>query len=65
MTDGQLIYFADFGLALSSGFELSKDEAEFLSDHLAYDRCYIASHLLRHHLLDGVRGDAEHEAFLD
>nr|BBJ48389.1 hypothetical protein SAVMC3_10180 [Streptomyces avermitilis] len=64
LTDGRLIYFADFGLALSSGFELSQDEAEFLTDHLAYDGCYIANHLLRHHLPDGVRGKVEHEAFL-
>lgn len=64
LTDGRLVYFADFGLALSSDFELSRNEAEFLADHLAYDRCYIASHLLRRHLPDGVRGNTEHEAFL-
>ncbi|MEU7465655.1 MULTISPECIES: protein kinase family protein [Streptomyces] len=64
LTDGRLLYFADFGLALSSGFELSAAEAEFLSDHLAYDRCHTASHLLRHHLPDGLRGGMEHEAFL-
>ncbi len=64
LTDGQLIYFADFGLALSAGFELSKDEAAFLSDHRGYDRVYIPNHLLRYHLLDGVRGNTEHQAFL-
>lgn len=64
LTDGRLIYFADFGLALSSRFELSQDEAEFLAAHLAYDGCYIASHLLRHHLPDSVRGNVEHETFL-
>ncbi|MFJ7904118.1 protein kinase family protein [Streptomyces sp. NPDC096198] len=64
LTDGQLLYFADFGLALSSGFELSPTEAEFLSAHLAYDRTYTASHLLRHHLPDGLRGDKEYGAFL-
>ncbi len=64
LTDGRLIYFADFGLALSSGFQLSAEEARFLSRHRAYDACYIASHLLRHHLPEGVRGDAEHDAFL-
>ncbi|MEU9989145.1 protein kinase family protein [Streptomyces sp. NPDC048045] len=64
LTDGQLLYFADFGLALSSGFELSAAEAVFLSDHLAYDRCHTVSHLLRHHLPDGLRGGVEHEAFL-
>ncbi|GAA3786469.1 hypothetical protein GCM10022226_00710 [Sphaerisporangium flaviroseum] len=64
LTDGRLLYFADFGLALSSGFELSAAEAEFLSSHLAYDRCYTASHLLRYHLLEGLRGDTGHEAYL-
>lgn len=64
LTDGRLLYFADFGLALSSGFELSAAESEFLSKHLAYDRCYTASHLLRH-LLNSVRVDVDHEEFLD
>lgn len=64
LTDGRLLYFADFGLALSSRFELSATEAEFLSDHLAYDRSYTASHLLRHHLPEGLRGGTEHDESL-
>jgi len=64
LTDGRLLCFADFGLSLSSRFELSAGEAEFLAGHLAYDRCLTASHLLRHHLLDDVRGDADQEVFL-
>ncbi|MFI6977510.1 protein kinase family protein [Embleya sp. NPDC050154] len=64
LTDGHRLYFADFGLALSSGFDLSADESRFLSRHLAYDHCYTTSHLLRYHLLDGVRGDTDREAFL-
>ncbi|ESU46345.1 hypothetical protein P376_5678 [Streptomyces sp. HCCB10043] len=64
LTDGRRLYFADFGLALSSRFDLSSGESGFLSDHLAYDRCYTASHLLRHHVLDLVRGDTERKAFL-
>ena len=64
LTDGRLLYFADFGLALSSDFELSEAEAEFLSNHLAYDRYYTASHLLRYHLPDGTRGEMAHDAFL-
>ncbi|WP_435858946.1 protein kinase family protein [Streptomyces varsoviensis] len=64
LTDGQLIYFADFGLALSSGFQLSEDEAEFLARHRSYDACFIPGHLLRHHLPEGVRGHASHEEFL-
>ncbi|GAB2871286.1 protein kinase family protein [Streptomyces mayteni] len=64
LTDGRQLYFADFGLALSSRFDLSADESDFLSNHLAYDRCYTASHLLQYHVLDGVRGDTEREVFL-
>lgn len=64
LTDGRRLYFADFGLALSSRFDLSADESDFLSDHLVYDHCYTASHLLQYHLLDGVRGDTEREVFL-
>ncbi|MFD0887752.1 protein kinase family protein [Streptosporangium algeriense] len=64
LTDGRRLYFSDFGLALSSRFDLSADESDFLSDHLAYDRCYTASHLLRYHLLDDVRGDTERGVFL-
>ncbi|MFJ9641573.1 protein kinase family protein [Streptomyces sp. NPDC004244] len=64
LTDGRLIYFADFGLALSSGFELSAAEEQFLSEHLAYDRHYTACHLLHHHLVDRLRGVTEPGAFL-
>ncbi|MFF6998538.1 protein kinase family protein [Streptomyces sp. NPDC008313] len=64
LTDGQQVYFADFGLALSRHFELSAQEAAFLSDHLVYDRCYMPWHLLRHHLPATVRGDAELGTFL-
>ncbi|MGW2649686.1 protein kinase family protein [Streptomyces sp. NPDC001393] len=64
LTDGRLLYFADFGLALSSGFELSAKEAEFLSAHRAYDRCHTVSHLFRRHLADRLRGGMEHDAFL-
>ncbi|MGZ2357627.1 protein kinase family protein [Streptomyces sp. 372A] len=54
LTDGRSVRFADFGLALSSAFELSAEESAFLSAHLAYDRHYVAGHLLRHHLSDEV-----------
>ncbi|MFF2750596.1 protein kinase family protein [Kitasatospora sp. NPDC058048] len=63
LTDGRLICFADFGLALSSGFELSAAEQQFLSDHLGYDRDCTASHLI-HHLVDRVRGGTEADVFL-
>ncbi|MCX4850226.1 hypothetical protein [Streptomyces sp. NBC_00893] len=55
---------ADFGLALSSEFELSQAETDFLSDHLTYDGCYIANHLIRHHLPENLYDGTEHGAFL-
>ena len=64
LTDDRRIYFADFGLALSRDFELSAPEAEFLTDHLVYDRSYAPNHLLRHHLPEAVRGGKEHGVFL-
>ncbi|CAG6393676.1 serine/threonine-protein kinase [Streptomyces cocklensis] len=64
LTDGRQVYFADFGLALSRGFDLSAEERAFLTDHLVYDRCYAPSHLLRHHLPDSVRTGADHGTFL-
>ncbi|MEV5798016.1 protein kinase family protein [Streptomyces collinus] len=64
LTDGRRIYFADLGLALSRDFELSAAERGFLTAHLPYDRSYVPTHLLRHHLPDEVRGGVELGAFL-
>lgn len=47
LTDGRRLYFSDYGLALSSRFELSADEAAFLARHRTYDRCYTITHLVR------------------
>jgi hypothetical protein len=46
LTDGHRLYFADYGLAISSRFELSRDEARFFDRHEPYDRCYTANHLV-------------------
>ena len=46
LTDGNLIYFSDFGLALSSNFELSKSEMDFFNRHLNYDQCSTMTNLL-------------------
>ncbi|MER8058569.1 MULTISPECIES: protein kinase family protein [unclassified Streptomyces] len=46
LTDGRRLYFADFGLALASRFDLSRAEAAFLASHRAYDRCYTRSWLV-------------------
>ena len=46
LTDGQRLFFADYGLAISSRFELSQDEVAFFSRHRTYDRCYSVSYLV-------------------
>ena len=46
LTDGQRLYFADYGLAISSRFELSPDETGFFARHQTYDRLYTASYLV-------------------
>lgn len=46
LTDGQRLYFADYGLAISSRFELSREEAGFFDRHRTYDRCYSITYLV-------------------
>ncbi len=55
LTDGHRLYFADFGLSLSSRFDLSAEESGFLRRHRSYDRCYTAAHLL-HWLVTALPG---------
>ncbi|MER6914361.1 protein kinase family protein [Streptomyces sp. NPDC000594] len=45
LTDGRRLFFADYGLAISSRFALAEDEAAFFDGHRAYDRWYTATHL--------------------
>ncbi|MEV0251910.1 serine/threonine-protein kinase [Nocardia sp. NPDC050712] len=42
LTDGERLYFADYGLAISSRFELAENELAFFERHQNYDRCYAA-----------------------
>ncbi|MHA6764354.1 protein kinase family protein [Streptacidiphilus sp. PAMC 29251] len=46
LTDGRRLYFADYGLAMTSGFELSREEADFFDRHQGYDRAYTATYLV-------------------
>jgi len=46
LTDGERLYFADFGLAMSDRFDCSAAESAFHQEHLSYDRCYTATHLV-------------------
>ena len=46
LTDGERLYFGDYGLAISSRFDLSAEETEFFAGHSSYDRRYTAAHLV-------------------
>lgn len=46
LTDGRRLFFADYGLAISSRFELTQAEADFFDEHRSYDRHYTATHLV-------------------
>lgn len=46
LTDGRRLFFADYGLAISSRFELAQEEADFFDQHRTYDRCYTVTHLV-------------------
>jgi hypothetical protein len=46
LTDGRRLFFADYGLAISSRFELSPGEATFFAGHQGYDRWYAVTHLV-------------------
>lgn len=45
LTDGEQLYFSDFGLATSSQFVLSKEELQFFQNHQNYDRCFVVATL--------------------
>ncbi|TQK42518.1 hypothetical protein FBY35_3936 [Streptomyces sp. SLBN-118] len=46
LTDGRRLFFADYGLAISSRFELTQDEAGFFDRHRTYDRSYTVTYLV-------------------
>jgi serine/threonine protein kinase len=46
LTDGKQVYLSDFGLALSSKFDLTLGETEFLKQHQSYDQACAAINLL-------------------
>jgi hypothetical protein len=63
LTDGDTLYFADFGLALCEDFELSKTECDFFKRHHNYDRCYTMAHWAKW-LLYELFGADSYEAIL-
>jgi hypothetical protein len=46
LTDGERLYLSDFGLALSSKFDLTPAETEFLKHHQSYDQACAAVNLI-------------------
>jgi hypothetical protein len=46
VTDGGRLHLTDFGLTLSSRFDLSDAEAAFLAEHATHDRAYVLTHLV-------------------
>jgi hypothetical protein len=46
LTDGKQLYFSDFGLALSSKFDLTPEEIAFFKQHESYDKACVAVNLL-------------------
>ncbi|MEV0637918.1 protein kinase family protein [Streptomyces sp. NPDC050619] len=65
LTDGRRLYFADYGLALSSRFRLTPQEHAFFDRHRDYDRAYATSYFVNW-LVTAVHGHArdEREAFV-
>lgn len=46
LTDGRQLFFTDYGLAISSRFDLTRNEAAFFDQHRTYDQCYAVTHLV-------------------
>jgi hypothetical protein len=46
LADGERLFLTDFGLALSSRFELSPAEVRFMREHTSHDGCYVVTHLV-------------------
>jgi hypothetical protein len=59
LTDGHRLYFTDYGLSLSSHFDLSPDGIDFFDRHRGYDRDYTVSYFANWLVtaLYGVAGD--------
>jgi len=58
LTDGVLLYFSDFGLALSRYFDLSPPELAFIDTNITYDPCSSSVNLL-HCIVTSFFGKAQ------
>jgi hypothetical protein len=52
LTDGRQLYLTDYGLALSSRFQLAPPEGDFYDRHRPYDRAYALSYLVHWLVVD-------------
>jgi hypothetical protein len=66
LTDGERLYFSDFGLAASPKFELDADERTFVQRNATHDRAYTLTHLVNWLVttLTGISDPAERNAFV-
>jgi hypothetical protein len=55
LTEGRRLYFADFGLATSSRFELTGAESTFLDRHRSHDACHTMTELVNR-IVTGLTG---------
>lgn len=58
LTDGKEVYFTDFGLALSSNFQLSPEEQDFFAHHINYDEACSSVNFL-HCIVTSLFGEDE------
>lgn len=63
LTDGRRLYFADFGLATSTRFELSAAERRFVADNQDHDVCHTITCLVNR-LVTGLTGTADRDDFV-
>jgi hypothetical protein len=63
LTDGQRLYFADFGLATSSRFELSEAESIFFEANTSHDGCYVVTQLVNW-LVTTLSGAPDRDGFI-
>jgi len=64
LTDGNQLYFADFGLAMYSGFELSEPESAFFKRHSNYDY-YETMAMITLRIIDNLFEEKDRKTVLD